>query len=217
MQNQVAINQCRNATTGTSYTLTDTRDTNTYTVKKLADGKCWMTQDLRLTGSRRFYSTDSNISATYWDLPAVNTSLPSTSCVDTAYNMSSGDTTYGYYYNWYAATAGTGTCSMTSSDAGSSICPKGWRLPTGGSSGEFQALYNKYSSVSAMMGDPAFVLSGGRFGSNTRSQGSGGYYWSSTAANSAYSVYHLGLSSSGVLPANTNTKYNGFTLRCVAK
>lgn len=34
--------------TGTQYTLTDKRDGKTYTVSKLADGKCWMTQNLDL-------------------------------------------------------------------------------------------------------------------------------------------------------------------------
>ena len=34
--------------TGAQYTLTDKRDGKTYTVSKLADGKCWMTQNLDL-------------------------------------------------------------------------------------------------------------------------------------------------------------------------
>ena len=35
----------------------------------------------------------------------------------------------GNWYNWYAATAGSGTSTMSSGDASDSICPKGWRLP----------------------------------------------------------------------------------------
>ena len=37
----------------------------------------------------------------------------------------------GSYYNWYAATAGTGLTTVTTTDE--SICPKGWQLPDGSS------------------------------------------------------------------------------------
>ena len=46
----------------------------------------------------------------------------------------------GNYYNWYTATAGTGTYAMVSENAPSSVCPKGWKLPTGGEGGQFAAL-----------------------------------------------------------------------------
>jgi len=37
----------------------------------------------------------------------------------------------GNYYNWYAATAGSGTAkTSTNTDAKDSICPKGWRMPS---------------------------------------------------------------------------------------
>ena len=169
-----------------------------------------MTENLRLTGSKTLTSSDSNVSSDF-SLPAANTSF-TTSCSNTAYNMSSGNTTYGNYYNWYAATAGTGTCSMSSGNATASICPKGWRLPT---NSEFQTLYNNYSSSSAMQGTPAFVLSGYRNGSSTYNQGSYGFYWSSTAYSSA-SAYSLYLYSSSVSPQDYNNKYYGFTVRCVA-
>ncbi|MBO7699220.1 fibrobacter succinogenes major paralogous domain-containing protein [Candidatus Saccharibacteria bacterium] len=202
-------------------TLRDVRDDNTYVVRKLADGNCWMTENLKLTGptsdSRRLYPADTDITVTYWDLPAVNTDF-GTSCSDTAKNMlAGGSDSYGVYYNWYAATAGTGTCSMSSGNATSSICPRGWKLPTGSSSGEFQALYDEYSSSSAMLGSPVnFVLSGRRGGSSTLYQGSYGYYWSSTAYNSD-SAYRLYLNSSDVSPADGSNKYYGLTVRCVAR
>ena len=179
-----------------------------------------MVENLRLSGGtsgRTLYSSDSNISTASWILPSENTSFP-TSCVDTAYNMSSGNTTYGNYYNWYAATAGSGTCAMTSGNASSSICSKGWKLPTSGSStSDFQVLYNNYNSSAAMRGDPVnFVLSGYRYGSSTYGQGSGGFYWSSTAYNSGY-AYYLSLGSSSVSPQNNYYKYGGLAVRCVAQ
>ena len=195
-------------------TLYDIRDNKSYTVRKLADGNCWMVDNLKLTGSRTLTPANSDVSSD-WTLPAANSSFP-TSCQDTAYNMNSGNATYGNYYNWYAATAGTGTCAMTSGEATASICPKGWRLPTGGSNGEFQALYSQYSSSTLMQGDPGFVLSGYRYGSSTYDQGGYGRYWSSTAVN-AGNAYNLYLGSSGVNSAGYNGKFDGFTVRCVAK
>ncbi len=200
--------------------LYDIRDGETYTVRKLADGNCWMVENLRLSGGtsgRTLYSSDSNISTASWILPAENTSFP-TSCVNTAYNMNSGNTTYGNYYNWYAATAGTGTCAMTSGNAPSSICPKGWRLPTGGSSGDFQSLYSQYHSSPAMRADPAdIVLSGLRRNNNTEGQSSYGYYWSNMVSGADY-AYYLTLTNNGVAPASAyGDKPLGFSVRCVAR
>lgn len=53
---------------------------------------------------------------------------------------------YGGYYSWFTATAGTGKADMASGNAASSICPKGWRLPTGGSGGEYEVMAKKYGN-----------------------------------------------------------------------
>ncbi|MBQ6354822.1 hypothetical protein IJJ18_00105, partial [Candidatus Saccharibacteria bacterium] len=50
---------------GDSATLTDTRDNKTYTVKKLNDGNIWMTQNLRLVGSKTLTSADSNVTTSF--------------------------------------------------------------------------------------------------------------------------------------------------------
>ena len=222
IQNQTNIDTCKNAATGTTYALRDERDNNVYTVAKLADGKCWMTQNLRLTGSRTLTSSDSDVSSN-WTLPAetAGTFDWGDTCVDTAYNMKSTTATtyasYGNYYNWYAATAGTGTCSRSSGNASSSICPRGWRLPTGGYNREFQTLYNNYNSASAMMSSPVnFAPSGRREGSRIMLRDLTGYYWSSTADSSYYANY-LYIASSGAGPAYYNYKYLGYTVRCVAR
>ncbi len=212
---QMTTSACTVAPVGKSKTLTDTRDSKTYTVKKLADGKCWMTQNLRLTGSLTLTPANSNVSAN-WTLPAVEGAFPNSSCVNTAYHVPSNNTTYGNFYNWYAATAGTGTCAMESGNATASICPKGWRLPTGGDSGEFQTLYNNYNSSALMRGDPAFVLPGIRGGSTVLGEDYFGYYWSSTANNSD-NAYDLYLDNSNVSPAGNFIKYAGSSVRCVAQ
>ena len=210
---------CADMSTGDSVTLTDSRDDEEYTVRKLADDKCWMAQNLRLGKENETITltpADSNVSSN-WTLPATNSSFP-TSCTDAAYNMSSGNTSYGNYYNWYAATAGTGTCAMASGNATDSICPKGWRLPTGVSySGEFARLSVRYgSSATNLLSEtgPALVLSGYRSRSSTSDQGDYGYYWSSTVLSDSY-ARSLYLGSSSVNTSYGVNKQRGSSVRCL--
>ena len=190
-------------------TLTDTRDNNTYTVSKLADGKCWMTQNLRIAG-KTITPADSNVTTSY-TIPASSPSGFIAHDTSNAYVDSDGG-----LYNWYTATAGTGTQSMSSGNTTNSICPKGWRLPTGGSSGEFQTLYNNYNSLSALRSSPVHLTLSGDVGNSTPyGRGSYGRYWSSTAHSSgnAYLIY---LAASNVYPAYNIGTYFGFSVRCVA-
>ena len=201
----------------------DVRDANAYTIRKLADGNCWMTENLALAGPKTLTTTDSNVFSDFNLLTPTSSDTTwcttnDSVCDDQSMSMDSGNTDYGFYYNWYAATAGTGTYSLSSGDAESSVCPKGWRLPTGGTSGEFNTLYTSYSSSATNLlseTGPAFVLSGYRVGGSTYDQGSFGRYWSSTANSSNY-AYRLYLNSSDVDPAGTGLKYIGFPVRCVA-
>ena len=195
-------------------TLTDTRDNNTYTVSKLADGKCWMTQNLRIAG-KTITPADSDVTLNY-TIPASNLSGFDTYSDSRAYV----DSTYGGYYNWYTATAGTGTTSLSTNGQNTtvSICPKGWRLPTSGNStSDFQTLYNNYNSSSALRSAPMnLTFSGLAYSSSVYNQGSLGYYWSSTVYSNDY-AYLLYLNSSSVNPSNSNYKYYGFSVRCVAR
>ena len=126
---------------------------------------------------------------------------------------------YGGYYSWHVATAGTGTKSMSSGDATSSICPKGWKLPKGGSRGDFQTLYNQYNTLAKMRTDadgPEFLLSGFYGSSTAYSREIFGYYWSRTAY-STDRAYFLSLTRSSVNPAYDAPKHNGISVRCVAE
>ena len=202
-----------------------TNTKHSYTIKKLADGKCWMTENLALVGPFTPSSDDSDVKSTSeFALTGSDTSswctTNSSDCDDKSMVINTG-ATYGVLYNWYAATAGTGTYSTDGANAPSSICPKGWRLPTGGSSGEFRYLYdtagyNSSSLIQKSTGGPAFVLSGYRNGGSTFGQGDFGHYWSSTA-RSASIAYRLNLDSSNVTPAGSNNKYYGFSVRCIAQ
>ena len=192
-------------------TLIDTRDNNTYTVSKLADGRCWMTQNLRIAG-KTISPADSDVTANY-TIPA--SSISGFDSYDTSNAYVDGD---GGFYTWYTATAGTGTYAFSTEgqDTTVSICPKGWRLPTGKNNGEFQALYNNYNSPSALRSNPVnFTLSGNVRSSSRYDQGLNGRYWSSTVNSGDY-AYNLLLSTPGVYPANDNSKYIGFSVRCIA-
>ena len=122
----------------------------------------------------------------------------------------------GIYYNFCAASAGS-YCYASgagSGDASQDICPAGWRLPTDGASGEYQALYTAYSSnVANALSTP---LSGNFVSGTADNQGTSGYFWSSTRYN-GNSMYFLYVNSSTVYPQSHYNRYNGFSVRCIAK
>ena len=203
---------CSATSVGTTKTLTDRRDSNTYTVAKLKDGKCWMTQNLRII-NRTLNSTYTDMTSGSFTVPASSTSGFSSYNTNNAYLNS----TYGGYYTFYTATLGWGTSSVTSGNSSQSICPKNWRLPTGGSSGEFKTLYSNYNSSALMRGSPVnFSIAGSVYDGTAYDQGSYGYYWSSTVYAADY-AYYLFLNSSTVDPAHRLNKYYGFSVRCVAR
>ena len=193
-------------------TLVDTRDNNTYTVSKLADGKCWMTQNLRII-NKTITPADSDVT-TNFTIPASSISGFSSGPYDTSNAYVDSD---GGFYNWYTATAGTGTRSMSSGNTTVSICPKGWRLPTIGYAGDFKILYDNYNPSSALRSNPVNLTLSGYVSSSSRdNQGSSGNYWSSMVA-SKYYAYYLSLDASNVDPANNTNKFNGFSVRCIAR
>ena len=234
---------CSDVAIGTTKTLTDIRDDSTYTVAKLSDNKCWMTQNLRITGDSMKSGLDKTITSYDSDISANFTIPASALWSDTSYTTShayyNNNTTYGAYYNWYTATAGTGTNSVSSGDASSSICPKGWRLPKGTpgtgtnefavvaglTSTNVAANTSYWSSLSSpSFANNALTVNGVTFpaagGVNTNNgslynAGSYGYYWSSTASSS-YNAYYLYFSSGNFYPANYNYKCFGTSVRCVA-
>ncbi|MDR2063787.1 MAG: IPT/TIG domain-containing protein [Candidatus Nomurabacteria bacterium] len=153
-----------NPNAASTLTLTDTRDGQEYMVRKLADGNCWMINNLKLgstTGTTALSPSNTNISQA-WTLPQI--SIGSASFTEPkvmAYSPQSSDlndpTFYGYHYNWCAATAGgdgtsgNGTCSseyVAPVDAVGDICPANWRLPRGG----YQFVTtNEFSMLNARM------------------------------------------------------------------
>ena len=207
-------------------TLTDTRDSSSYTIRKLADGNCWMVQNLRLI-NKTITSSDSDVSSNF-TIPASSSSsgsgdgkwcaADSSACDNRHVARYNNNTNYGAYYNWYTATAGSGTYETNSGNVNYSICPKGWKLPTGGPSGQFKTLYTAYiSNVSSFQ--TATLTGSGYWAGNVyngalNDAGSYGYWWSRTA-NDANNAYNLYTRSGAVGPQDNNRKYIGFSVRCV--
>ncbi|MBQ7311363.1 MAG: InlB B-repeat-containing protein, partial [Alistipes sp.] len=229
---------CTALNTNEYTTLVDSRDGEKYVVKKLADGKCWMVQNLRLI-NKTLTPADSNVSANFTvpaSTPAGSSWCTSNSsaCDDKplAYYDASTRSSYGALYNWYTATAGTGTYNTSSGTVSSSICPKGWRLPTGGASGEFAALdiawggtganrssantYSTFTGTYTTGSNGGFDLAGYIAGSSLNVVGENGYWWSSTAGsrNTAYRLY-LGSGNTFVYPQDDSYKYSGRSVRCI--
>ena len=210
------VSPCVTASYVSNGILTDPRDGNTYTVKALKDGHCWMTQNLRLGGDTPITITADNSDViTSYTLPIHSTSGFSGENTDKLY--ASSDAEKGNLYTFYTATAGTGGSTLTSGDAPSSICPKGWRLPTGGyfQGAEFNELYSHYPSAELMQGEPNFIFFANISGTWLNS--GSGYWWSSTvlADNVAYGLF-VGNNSS----VNSEISYGknyGFAVRCIAR
>jgi len=119
----------------------------------------------------------------------------------------------------------TNACNNTSISGftSASICPSGWRLPTGqATTGEFTYLNNAVNSgtTSGTNADAGLLSNwlavySGRYNSGLDYQGTYGYYWSSTA-NTATSAYYLGFNNSSVNSGyNNGLKYTGNAVRCV--
>ncbi len=128
---------------------------------------------------------------------------------------------YGNYYNWASAMASTNefTSSTTSEAAGTSICPSGWRLPTGTSSGEFENLNTllesgatntstKFTKFPQNMVHAGYIWNGTLYSLTTTY-----YYWSSSNSHQGYS-YALG---SGNTPHSGTNNNVGASVRCIAE
>jgi len=211
-----------------------------YTVGKLADGHCWMLDNLRLGSSSAgltLTSSDTQVTSDF-NLPQLATSGTMNANSPQVYgplaaDTGSGATNYGYLYNWPAATAGE---TQTSAPAGSasvthSICPAGWRLPTGNVSGDFAILNAKMNDAGASgpssnsgagfydnwlyAGAFRGVYSGAWWG-NYSAQGANSYLWSRTPYEShAGSAYYAFFNASFIDPDIANSRGYALSIRCL--
>ena len=227
-------------TPGTVIGLTDTRDNKVYAVAKLSDGNCWMTEPLRISGHSANITTTTTNKPTEAYLAKLNTS-PSwciqnnVDCVERVLSSWSLTPAGLQYYNWYTATVGNGTYSMTSGNAAGDICPKGWHLPTAlvnNTSDYYKLAVSLGGSYGTMTGTTASLVSErlraypnnfayvgyGSDYSSTRpavyNLRLAGYYTGTNAySNSSFGAFYIGESS--VNTHTTTSKYYGTTVRCV--
>ena len=108
----------------------------------------------------------------------------------------------GYYYQYLTATAGS-SVRTKSSVAPSSICPRGWKLPTAGGqldqNNDFAHMLGEYAdeATASMLNSHPFYISGSGYiqKANLYVVGSQGYYWTDgVSTSSANNVIQLGSS-----------------------
>ena len=221
---------------GDTTKIRDSRDDTEYTIGKLADGNYWMLDNLALDKTTlksgvTLDSSNTNLSAgkTYTLPDSTTTGFGDSGYTTNAINNESKNTSeillagqsdtgkIGVYYNYCAASAGT-YCMDSSSGSGnatSDICPKGWRLPTGGpSGGEFKVLRNQYASNAEFVLALRTPLAGYFIDGSLLYQGSSGLFWSSTYYN-ASDMYRLDVTKTEVYPQNATNRRIGSSVRCV--
>jgi len=131
----------------------------------------------------------------------------------------------GDQYQWNAATAGTGG-TLASGNTSSSICPKGWKLPTNNNSnsGSFSYLLSAGSigtSATILTSPPYFFVRGGGVDQSTsnglfKDAGNYGRYWSSTVSSDS-KAYRFVVSGTFITVSDASSKYNGYSVRCIAR
>ena len=221
---------CGNSNIGETATLKDTRDNNTYNVRKHEDGNCWMTQNLRLIGPKTLTPADSDVKSNYALAASINgktsTSTGNTSdfsnkkyMTDQSFYRTDTLAANGVYYSWYSATASTGS-SNSSGNAPSSLCPRGWKLPPSSGNGSYANFLtaanigNSSSGVSKLTSTPyKFRLAGYVIDGTLRYDTTESRYWTSynSSIPPAFSLY-----TDNYIAADTNYNYLGFFVRCVA-
>ena len=198
-------------------TLTDRRDSVSYQIRKLADGNCWMAQNLRLQAGLTMNSSNTDNPASGFSMTS-SSSWGYTNPPTTAYVNTTGTASNGYWHNWKAATANTGD-SITSGEASGSICPRYWGLPT---RTQFNTLLSTYSVTSngygaKMTANPISMPYAGVWSNYTSGGvGSTGYYWSRTAGSASY-AYYLNFGSGSAGTYSYLYRLNGFSVRCLVK
>ena len=235
--------------------LRDTRDNNYYIVSKLADGNCWMSQNLALDFTAGVPIEVSNNDGTVetvtpnmsiqddigvaWDIyddnwrgyhPKADESYFRSGTTMGSYPTVASERydweKTGNYYNWYAATAGTGLSSMTHTEVNLSICPKGWRLPNQPGTKSYQNLLvtvygitNNATGARKLRTAPHnYILAGwyNYYGGVMSSQGEQGDYRTAVTYSWDVTAYALQIGANSFGATNTPNKAHGFNVRCVA-
>ena len=228
-------------------TVYDTRDYESYEIQRLADGRCWMLDNLRLGSAitMRLNSEDTNIArGTSFTLPASTSGVWGTyidpkiniDVKDNLLSYGNGSGKTGVYYNYCAASAGSICIPKGENYANASydICPAGWRMPTGGSSGEYQQIAEAITGITGSIDDATkyadfmnslHIVLAGRYSDNGDSGATGinshVSIWSATYATTGSTAHNgntmgrLFINSTAINPSAVYYRNTGFPIRCV--
>ena len=207
---------CQTEASSANKTVVDKRDNKEYTVRYI-NNNCWMTQNLAYMGDT-VGSTSSTTTTWYLKSATSNVSADKTMTMQdlTSGNSTtspmfhdSGNTNYGVYYNYAAASAGSIVSNVTT-EASQSVCPAGWRLPTNAEQGTIGSSSGSTTYVSAF----SPVYSGYYNNGSPYDVGSYGYWWSSTAGNST-SRYNMYYYSGSLYSGSYDYRGLGYSVRCI--
>ena len=206
------VSECQERATSAPLTVYDRRDNSDYTVRYI-NGACWMTQNLRITGT--ISATDSNFTGADFNTSAGG-DLKGNSSTYTAALSHRADSTdaaesgslgytidqLGAWYNYCAASAGQ-VCSQTKMNATQDICPAGWSLPTD----------NQQNSVTSYSSSFSPIY-GGYYGNGSLSSATTASWWWSATAYNNNNQYDLSYSYDSLRTVN-DIKRLGAYIRCV--
>ena len=229
--------------------LTDSRDNNTYAVAKLADNQCWIIENMRLddtVDSQTMSAGSDSLGYGFTTLPLSSNNWVSDNTL-AQFNDSNltndNNYSYGGYYSWPAAVASSASYVSGTETTDTSICPLGWRLPTGGmaitgSDNDFYILIKTLTNEEPNRGQTGhgyyegfdysnsirkypnnFVYSGyWDSGNNTAtSRDTSGFLWTATTYGNGINAYYFYLSQTRVRPGDDYIgKYHGNSFRCIS-
>ncbi|MBQ3348742.1 hypothetical protein IJG90_04530, partial [Candidatus Saccharibacteria bacterium] len=155
--------------------------------------------------------------------PYISTTYKTTINSDSTKNWGNGSHMYGVLYNYCAASAGSycyvSNASPDGVNASEDICPAGWRMPTGDSTGEWGALdslinNNTASNSASIQARLSLPLSGYFYDGSAHGQGSDGYWWSSTRGRGG-NMYYFYAYAADTGATDYGSRSLGCSLRCL--
>ena len=219
--------------TSTPLKVYDSRDMQSYHVKRLADGNCWMMDNLNLGATDltvELSSTNSNFVSPLtaevfnsWRVTTGSNTLTDGEFFNYTGNDPTSEGRYGTLYNYYAATATYFSGSTATQNSKNDICPAGWRLPTGGQYGEYDELTKlpAFDTVAelrtpAMSGGFGLAFAGYGGVGNVAYTNQLGTYWTSTRVNDT-NMYYMSVNSSTISATYSISRGYMQSIRCVMK
>ena len=123
------------------------------------------------------------------------------------------DSTYGGYYSFAAAIASTTAYTDAYQNIPTSICPKGWDLPTSTMYNDLRTISGNTTYAKVSAAPYSFIYAGYRNGTNFISQTSTIRLWTSTNYSAQYVYYSAAYNATTY---SGNYKRYGESVRCVA-